>query len=83
MQNHLDTIRAFVRRQADGIADDEDIFANGYVNSLFAVQVIMFVEQTFGITVAGDDLDIRNFRSIAAIDQFVVDHAGDRLVAPL
>ncbi|MBV9788207.1 MAG: acyl carrier protein [Chloroflexi bacterium] len=53
------------------IADDQDIFALGFVNSLFAMQLVMFVENEFGVTVEDNDLDIDNFRSINAIANLV------------
>lgn len=73
MSDRLDTIREFVGNHINGlnIGNDEDIFATGYVNSLFAVQLVMFVENVFGVAVSGDDLDIRNFRTINHIDAFV------------
>ncbi len=49
------------------LQDDEDIFALGFVNSLFAMQLVLFVESEFGITVDDQDLDIDNFRSINAL----------------
>ncbi|HEX2211250.1 MAG TPA: phosphopantetheine-binding protein [Longimicrobium sp.] len=66
-------IREFVSRFVRGheLADDEDIFATGFVNSMFAMQLVNFVEQTFGITVESDDLEIDNFRSIDAIAALV------------
>ncbi|MDQ1159620.1 methoxymalonate biosynthesis acyl carrier protein [Sphingomonas sp. SORGH_AS 950] len=51
--------------------DDEDIFELGLVDSLFGLQLVSFVEQEFGLEVDGDDLDIDNFCSIAALDRFV------------
>jgi len=48
-----------------------DLFASGMVNSLFAMQLVLFVEKDFGIAVANEDLDYQNFRSIAAICDFV------------
>ncbi|MBF5033656.1 acyl carrier protein [Micromonospora sp. ANENR4] len=73
MNERLGIIRDFVESHINGLAvdDDEDIFATGYVNSLFAVQLVMFVENTFGVTANGDDLDIGNFRTINVIDAFV------------
>lgn len=53
------------------IGDDQDIFALGFVNSLFAMQLVMFVENEFGITVEDQDLDIDNFRTINAIANLV------------
>lgn len=73
MSDRLGIIREYVSNHVGGLnlGDDEDIFATGYVNSLFAVQLVMFVETEFGVAVSGDDLDIRNFRTINHIDAFV------------
>jgi methoxymalonate biosynthesis acyl carrier protein len=66
-------VREFVSRFVRGhdLGDGEDIFATGFVNSMFAMQLVNFVEQTFGVTVESDDLDIDNFRSIDAIAALV------------
>lgn len=73
MTEQLAIIREFVGRHLNGLelADTADIFATGYVNSLFAVQLVMFVENRFGVPVSGTDLDIVNFRTIRAIEEFV------------
>jgi len=67
------TISAFLLRHIKlaALKPEEDIFAAGYVNSLFALQLVTFVETSFGIRIEDEDLDIANFRSIAAIDAFV------------
>ena len=52
-------------------ADGDDIFADGLVNSLFALQLVTFLEDSFNITVENDDLDLQNFRSVDAIADFV------------
>ena len=57
--------------QHDDLSADDDIFAGGYVNSLFAMQLILFVESEFGISVGSEDLEINNFRSINAIADLV------------
>ena len=66
-------IREFVGRFVRGhdLRDDEDIFATGFVNSMFAMQLVQFVEQTFEITCESEDLEIDNFRSIDALAAFV------------
>jgi acyl carrier protein len=51
----------------DELEDDDNIFELGYVNSLFAMQLVLFVEKDFGIAVGRDDLDFRNFNSVDAI----------------
>lgn len=66
-------VREFVSRFVRGhaLSDDENIFATGFVNSMFAMQLVNFVETTFGITVESDDMDIENFQSIDAISALV------------
>ena len=53
------------------IGDDEDIFAAGFVNSLFAVQLVMFVESRFGIVVENDELELAYFSTVNAMTDFV------------
>ena len=66
-------VREFVGRFVRGheLADGEDIFATGFVNSMFAMQLVQFVETTFGITCESEDLELDNFRSIDALTAFV------------
>lgn len=61
----------FSRTVAVTLADDADIFHLGLVDSLFAVQLVMFVENEFSIVAEREDLNIRNFCSIAALTKFV------------
>ncbi len=56
--------------------DDADLFEAGIVNSLFAVQLLAFVEKTFAIEVGMDDLDIDNFKSVNATAAFVQRRSG-------
>lgn len=62
-------IQAFLARylQNYDLPDDQDIFSLGFINSLFAMQLVLFVEKEFGIEVANEDLDIDNFRTVNAI----------------
>lgn len=53
------------------IPDDQDIFASGLVNSLFAMQLILFIEQEFQVKVEDEDLDINNFNTVAAMVGFI------------
>jgi methoxymalonate biosynthesis acyl carrier protein len=53
------------------VAPDVDLFATGLVNSLFAMQLVLFVEKEFGVAVENEDLDYDNFKSIDAIGGFV------------
>jgi methoxymalonate biosynthesis acyl carrier protein len=66
-------VREFVSRFVRGheLADGEDIFATGFVNSMFAMQLVQFVETTFGVVCESEDLELDNFRSIDALTAFV------------
>ena len=71
-------IRSFVLNSINitDLNDDDDLFQTGIVNSLFAVQLMTFIEKTFQIEVEADDLDIENFKSIQAATGFVVKKNG-------
>jgi methoxymalonate biosynthesis acyl carrier protein len=68
-----EAVRAFVSQHTKGVvvADDEDLLAGGHVNSLFAVQLVMWIERTFGTPIEGADLDFANIRSLSTIEAFV------------
>ncbi|WP_329148527.1 acyl carrier protein [Streptomyces sp. NBC_01456] len=68
------TVRGFISEHVRDteLTDDHDIFATGSVSSLFAVQLVMWVERTFGVAVQPTDLDIENFRTVNDVARFVV-----------
>jgi len=53
------------------LQSDEDIFSLGFVNSMFAMQLVLFLEQEFEITVENEDLEFDNFRTINALTNLV------------
>lgn len=59
-------IRGFLSRffRAHDLKDDEDMFSLGFVNSLFAMQLVMFIEDEFNIKIDDDDLEPDTFRTI-------------------
>lgn len=54
------------------LKDEDNLFESGIVNSLFAVQMMTYLEKTFGIQVTTDDLVIENFQSIDSATTFVL-----------
>lgn len=46
---------------------DADLFAAGVVSSLFAMELVVHLESTFGVTVEGDDLTLDNFRTVRSM----------------
>jgi acyl carrier protein len=51
--------------------DSEDMFAAGYANSLFAMQLVRFVRDEFTVQLEATDMDLANFRSIDRIAALV------------
>lgn len=51
--------------------EDEDIFSLGFVNSMFAMQLVLFLEKEFQITIENEDLEFENFKSINAMNSFL------------
>lgn len=58
------------------IGDDDNIFQQGYVNSLFAVQLVAFIEDLAGFEIDNDDLEIENFNSISNMLTFINDKSS-------
>jgi acyl carrier protein len=67
-------VRPFIEGFIGGeeLKDTDNIFEMGYVNSMFAMQLVQFVETTFGISVDNDDLNIDNFNTVEHITDFVL-----------
>lgn len=69
-------IREFISPRWPGeLRDDDDIFAAGLVNSLFAMQLVVFVEKEFEIEIGSQDLERDNFRTVDSIARLVDRHA--------
>lgn len=72
-ESYRTALRAFVADAFKGYqpADDEDIFETGHVDSLFAMELLTFVEGTFGVTIETEDLELDNFRTIERLSALV------------
>ena len=72
-------VRAFLNERVRGAAQvsgDDNLFELGLVNSLFAMQLVNFVEKEFGLVVEDDDLSIENFQSVNAITGLIARKSG-------
>ena len=49
------------------LSDDDDLFKNGFADSLFALQLIMFLEREYKIRIPDKKINEDNFRSVNAI----------------
>ena len=66
-------IRAFLETfiQDSDFNDDDDVFALGLVNSLMAMQLVLFLEKEFAVRFSNQDLNLKNFRSVAAMHELL------------
>ena len=51
---------------------DTDLFDTGVLDSLAFVDLLLLLEQEFGVTTSVEDLEVDNFKSIARIADFVM-----------
>ena len=67
-------IRGWLRENVTGgrdIPEDEPIIENGVLTSLQTVELVMFLEDRFGIMVEDEEFDEENFGSVDAIAALV------------
>lgn len=69
------TVRKYILEntnlEENELDNDMDIFEEGLVNSLFAIELMTFIEKSFSIKVGMDDLDMANFRTINCLKSFI------------
>lgn len=73
MEQSKEKLRAFLARHIAGrtITDEDQIFALGFVNSMFAMQLVLFLEKNFKIAISNEDLELKNFQSINAMAELI------------
>lgn len=67
-------IREWLQENVTGnrpVADDELLIENGVLTSLQTVELVMFMEDRFGIVVEDDELDEETFATVQSIASLV------------
>ena len=77
-QSVKETVRQFILSSINipDLRDDDDLFELGIANSLFAIQLMTFIEKTYALEVEMEDLDIENFQALSASTAFVMKKSG-------
>jgi acyl carrier protein len=57
------------------LGPDDDIFVLGFVNSLFAMELVMFLENTYDFSVPNEALRLDHFRTVNSMVELVRRHA--------
>ena len=72
-----DRVREFimkiaVRRGVPKLADDDSLTSTGVLDSVGIFRLVFFVEETFSVAIGDEEITVENFRSINAIQEFVL-----------
>ena len=69
----------FITDEEINFTDDDNYFELRFVNSLFAMKLVNFVEQKFDIEIENEDLDFINFSTVNNILALVLKKTGNTL----
>lgn len=72
-----DLLEFLEQRTKQGLSTDTDLFESGLVSSMFAMELLVHIEKTFGVAVSGPELKLANFRSVDAMTSLVLRLGGD------
>lgn len=68
--NATNEIRDWLKQNVTGsseLSDDYELIENGVLTSLQTVELVMFMEQEFGVTVEDEELNEENFATVRDI----------------
>lgn len=61
------------------LGEDDSLLGSGIVDSMGVMEVIMFLEESFGVTVNDADITEENLGTVRAITSYVLAHPGERM----
>lgn len=64
-------VDTFLLGDDDGFGDDDSLIDGGIVDSTGVMEIVAFLEETYGIAVADDELVAENLDSISRLQAFV------------
>ncbi|MGA9533144.1 MAG: acyl carrier protein [Anaerolineales bacterium] len=59
------------------IKPEDDLFTSGILDSLGVLQLVLFIEEQFGVKVPDQDVVFENFQSVAAIERYLADKKAE------
>jgi methoxymalonate biosynthesis acyl carrier protein len=78
-QDVTGTIKAWLREHVTGdreVANDEELISAGVLTSLQTVELVLFLDQHFGIDITDDEFVEENFNTVDAIARLVASKRG-------
>lgn len=72
--NERKLICKFLQKYFDlsSLSDDDNFIERGLVNSLFSMQLIVYIEKTFDLSVPTEDISTENFSSVNRIIDYII-----------
>ena len=65
MDYRADIMDFFIKKKrSDGLGFDTDLFAGGFTDSLFALEIIVYLEEEFDLRIEDSDITQENFKTI-------------------
>ncbi len=77
MEKTQDIVKDYVSRELvdDGkeveLKEEENLLANGIMDSLGILKLVSFIEQKFDVQVPDEDITVQNFRSLKDIASYL------------
>jgi methoxymalonate biosynthesis acyl carrier protein len=65
-------LRFLEERTKTEVAADRDLFASGLVSSMFAMELVVHLEERYDISIIGPDLKLDNFRTVHSMAELVL-----------
>lgn len=60
---------------ADDLSDDASLLADGILDSMAVLEMVLFIEETLGVPVADEEVLPEHFDSVEALTRFVIGKA--------
>lgn len=70
-QSLLDFICEELLEDEEPVSAEENLLADGMIDSLGMLRLVAFIEAEFEVKVPPQDFTIQNFRSVAVVDQYL------------
>lgn len=66
--------KEIVRNEKASISEDEDLLSSGVLDSLGILQLVAYIQDTFGIEVPDKDVVYENFHSIKSLNDYLMQY---------
>jgi methoxymalonate biosynthesis acyl carrier protein len=79
LQGVAGTVRGWLREHVSGdreVRNDEELISTGLLTSLQTVELVLFLDEHFGIDISDDEFVEENFNTVEAISHLVMSKRG-------